>query len=66
MQGCRVLSFLLMKKRHAPAGDDDGLMIPAVREELMYLFIASLSGVERGYSRPLGGAALGNSSIVQS
>lgn len=38
-----------MKQNPAPAGDDDGRMIPALREDWIYSFIAALSGGEREY-----------------
>lgn len=46
MQGLRDWSFLPTKKNLAPAGDDEG--------RIMYSFMASLSGPETEYKRPLG------------
>lgn len=48
MHGLRVLSFLSIKKKPAPAGDEEGLMIPAAIDSLTYFSMASLSQAEKG------------------
>lgn len=52
MQGRSVLSFLSTKKNPAPAGDEDGRMMPAARDderEAMSQYIkSSLGGEELG------------------
>ena len=54
MQGCSDLSFLPTKKKPAPAGDQEGWMIPAANEDL-YSSMACRSEAERECKRPLGG-----------
>lgn len=44
----------------------EGQMMPAAKESVMYLSIASLSGLERLYNRRVGKGALGSRSIPQS
>ena len=49
MQGRRDLSFLPTKKKPAPAGNEEGRMIPAAKEDRMYSSMACRSGAEREY-----------------
>lgn len=65
-QGQSVLSFLSMKKKPTPRGEEDGQMIPATRDSKMYFSIASCSGLERLQSLLDGNGAPGNRSIAQS
>ena len=66
MQGRSVLSFFSTKKKPAPAGDEEGRMMPAARPSLIYVSIAPLSGTDREYRRPLGGVAPGWRLMAQS
>ena len=66
MQGLRDLSFLPTKKKPAPAGDEEGRMIPAAKEDRMYSSMACRSGAEREYKRPLGDEVPGRRSMAQS
>lgn len=56
------------KKKPAPAGDDEGLMIPVAKDSEMYLYslpsIASLSCWESEYRCPLGGVVPGSRLIA--
>ena len=47
IQGRRVESFFLTKKKTAPRGDDEGRMRPEAKESWMYVSIASFSGRDR-------------------
>lgn len=44
---CWGVESWLTKKKPAPAGDNDGRMIPAASDSAMYLFMAPLSEGER-------------------
>lgn len=66
MQGRRVLSLLSTKKNPAPAGEEDGRMMPAASELLMYSSMALVSGADREKSLPLGGDEPGRRSMAQS
>ena len=57
MQGRRDLSFFPTKKNPAPAGNDDGRLIPAAKESLIYLSIALVSGADREKNRLLEGGS---------
>ena len=46
MHGLRDPSFLPTKKNPAPAGDEDGWMIPAVKDSERYFSVASVSGLD--------------------
>ncbi len=62
----RVPSFLPMKKNPAPRGDEEGWIIPAASELLMYSSIATRSGLEMLYRRLRGNVDPGNRSMAQS
>jgi hypothetical protein len=66
MHGRRDLSFLETKKNPAPTGEEEGLMMPAERDSLMYFSMASLSGRDKLYRRLLGKGAPGRRSMGQS
>ncbi len=66
MQGRREPSFFFTKKNPAPAGEEEGRMRPAFKDSLIYLSMASLSGPDREYKRPLGGEVPGRRSMAQS
>ncbi len=65
MQGRREPS-LFTKKNPAPAGEEEGRMRSAFKDSLIYLSMASLSGPDREYKRPLGGEVPGRRSMAQS
>ena len=54
MQGLRDPSFFPTKKNQAPAGEDEGQIRSAFSDAVMYSLMASLSGPEMEYRRPLG------------
>jgi len=66
MQGLSVLSFFSTKKNPTPAGEEEGQILPAATASLMYVSMASLSGVDREYRCPLGSAVPGCRSMAQS
>lgn len=66
MHGLSVPSFLLMKKKPAPRGEEEGLIIPTVGESQMYFSIASYTGQERLYNQLLGRGAPGWRLMAQS
>ena len=47
--------FLPTKKKPAPAGEEEGQMIPAARDSPRYFSMASVSGLDRENRRPPGG-----------
>lgn len=51
MQGWKVLPILSTKKKPAATGEEEGRIRPAARELVMYVSIASLSGLERLYAQ---------------
>lgn len=60
------MSFLATKKKPAPRGDEDGWIMPAARDSLMYFPMASLSGRERLYNLLEGKDDPGRRSTAQS
>ena len=66
MHGLREPSFLPTEKNPAPAGDNDGRIIPTVRDSKRYFSIASVSGLDKENRRPLGGVVPHLRSIAQS
>ncbi len=66
IHGRRVPSFLPTKKNPAPRGDEEGRIIPAASELLMYSSIATRSGLEMLYRRLRGNVDPGNRSMAQS
>lgn len=59
-------SFLPTKKNPAATGEDDGRIIPAASDSLMYFSIATCSGLDMLYNRLEGKGAPGRRSIAQS
>ena len=66
MQGLSDPSFFPTKKKPAPEGDEEGGIRPAFREAEIYSLIASFSGPETEYRRPLGMVEPGIRSMAQS
>lgn len=66
MQGGNFPLFFPEKKNPVLAGEEDRRMKPAANDSSMYLFMASVSGMDREYRWPLGGNVPGRSSIPMS
>lgn len=60
MQDRSDLSFFSTKKKPAPAGEDDGRIMPALSDDWIYSLIAKASGAESEYSLPLAMMYQGN------
>lgn len=64
MQGRRDLFFFSTKKNPAPAGEEEGRIIPAASESRMYSSMAWHSEEDRENGLPLCGAVPGNKEEV--
>lgn len=47
IQGLKVKSFFDTKKKTSPIGEEEGQIIPAAKESLMYTSMGSRSGLDR-------------------
>lgn len=64
--GAEALVLLLDKEESRPYREMEGRIRPAATESVIYLSIASFSGLERLYNRLVGRADPGYKSMVQS